>query len=152
MCVHIPDALHPSHQSPPYNLSSSPVTPTPSLPSPALTSGSISLATLPSSSATSLSSFVILPVLPLSPPPPHSLIPPAPSLDACPLPPSRPASCVSQPCSDVGGEGVGGWMTHSVMMQFHNTQLHSPTDRGTDERQPLAPKQLASFATSVLSP
>lgn len=121
-------------------------------PCPALSSspGSISLATLPFSSATSLSSFSPTPCpVPLLPPPAST--PPAPSLDACPLPSSRPASCVSQPCSDVGGEGGGGWMTHSVMMQFHNTQLHSPTDRGTDERQPLAPSSWPALQP-VLSP
>lgn len=40
-------------------------------------------------------------------------------------------------------------MTHSVMMQFHNTQLPSPTARGRDERQPLGPQQLASFAARL---
>lgn len=101
--------------------------------------GSISLATLPFSTATSQSLLFLAHSLSGPSAPTPRLTPPAPSLDACPLPSSRPASCVSQPCSDVGGEGGGGWMTHSVMMQYHNTQLHSPTDRGTDERQPLAP-------------
>lgn len=65
-----------------------------------------SLTTLPSSSVTSLSSFSSppgpVPLLPTLAPLPH----PHPSIPV--PPPSRPASCVSQPCSDVGGEGGGG--------------------------------------------
>lgn len=70
--------------------------------------------------------------------PPTSLPQPHPSLPAPSLP-SDPPPVSPSPALTWEVRGVGGWMTHSVMMQFHNTQLHSPTDRGTDERQPLAP-------------
>ncbi|XP_033060457.1 protein yippee-like 4 isoform X3 [Trachypithecus francoisi] len=105
----------------------------------------ISLATLPSSLTTCLSPC------PPSPPRPSAPTPLAPSFDACPLPSFRPASCVSQPCSDVGGEGGwGGWMTHSVMMQFHNTQPHSPTDRGTERETTSAPPAAGQLCSPSL--
>lgn len=75
-----------------------------------------------------------------------SPLPPAPA-----LPSARPASCVSQPCSDVGGEGGGGMddsQCYDAVPQHTATFTHRL--RGQNERQPLpspTPRQLASTPT-----
>lgn len=47
---------------------------------------------------------------------------------------------------------MGGWMTHSVMMQFHNTQPHLPTDRGTEQEATSGPQQLSSLQSQSSNP
>lgn len=70
------------------------------------------------------------PAIPVPPLP--NITPLAWSLDACPLPPSQPASCVSQPCSDVGGEGGGGLddsQCYDAVPQHTATFTHRPRCR-----------------------
>lgn len=107
---------------------------------------------------------------PRGPPPQHPGSPPCPPL-ARPTPPPRaslpqpstPARCLPpspppvspSPALTWEVRGVGARMTHSVMMQSHNTQLHSPTDRGTGGRPPLAaprPPQLGQLGSPGLEP
>ena len=108
--------------------------PCPALSSPQLLA--VSLAKGPSSPAPRLPSQPA----PGSPPAPRASLPQPqaqPSTPARCLPPSPPPVSPS-PALTWEVRGVGARMTHSVMMQSHNTQLHSPTDRGTGGRPPLA--------------
>lgn len=124
--------------------------PCPALSSPQLLA--VSLATGPSSPAPRLPS---LPA-PGSRPRPPGIAAPAPALDACPLPASQPASCVSQPRSDVGGEGGGGpddSQCYDAVPQHTATFTHRPGyRREAASGRPPAPRSWASLAARVWSP
>lgn len=156
MCDQEPDSLHPSLSVPspppvlqPCHRYSILVQSRPSPRFSLLDDTVVLLSNQPFHFCTPLRSRLSVPI-PASPPLPSPL-PPAPSLDACLLPPDPPPVSPS-PALTWEVRGVGGWMTHSVMMQFHNTQLHSPTDRGTDGRQPLAPGSWPALQPQSLAP
>lgn len=107
----------------------------------------------------------LLPTTSLHTPKPAIPLPPLPiitplarSLDACPLPPSlpllppNPPPVSPSPALTWEVRGVGGWMSHSVMMQFHNTQPHLPTDRGTEQEATSGPQQLSSLQSQSSNP
>ncbi|OBS78196.1 hypothetical protein A6R68_19422, partial [Neotoma lepida] len=76
---------------------------------------------------------------------------PGPLIPAPSLPPNPPPVSPS-PALTWEVRGVGGWMTHSVMMQFHNTQPHLPTDRGTEQEATSGPQQLSSLQSQSSNP
>lgn len=152
MCVHAPEALHPSLTITRLAISSPPPCQPYSIPAQPCPSPRFFLSPWPHCLPPQQPASPLSPLLPIpslgSHPPASSPSP----IPRCLPPPFLPPPVSPGPALTWEVRGVGGRMTHSVMMQFHNTQLHSPTDRGTDERQPLAPQQLASWAAPVSSP
>lgn len=99
-----------------------------------------------------LTTYIDTPMPAISLPPLPNITPLAWSLDACPLPPSQPASCVSQPCSDVGGEGGGGLddsQCYDAVPQHTATFTHRPRYRA---RGNLCPPAAVQPAVPDLSP